>query len=126
MPSQSISSLPSSILDPTSELDLIALQRSLEDSQSSVVGLAGHLAEVRTIRSRLAYNLKVYRSLAELRLSIVDQMLDEFQEKLFVMCHPNIVQPEEDSTKTSSKAMEPVLSAKKESSEEEVVEKVTE
>ena len=93
-PSQSLSSLPSSMLDSTSELNLVALQCSLEDAQSSVVGLAGRLAEVRAIRSRLAYHCEVYCSLAESRLSIVDQMLDEFQEKLVIMRRPNIVPPE--------------------------------
>ena len=125
-PSQSLSSLPSSTLDSSSELDLVALQRSLEDAQSSVVGLAGRLAEVRAIRSRLAYDCEVYRSLAESRLSIVNQMLEEFQEKLVIMHRPNIVPPEEASAKTPSKTLELAPNAKKESTEEKVVEKVAE
>ena len=109
-----------------SELDLVALHRSLEDAQSSVVGLAGRLAEVRAIRSRLAYDCEVYRSLVESRLSIIDQMLDDFQEKLVIMRRPNIVPPEETSAKTPSKTLELAPNAKKESTEEKVVEKVAE
>ena len=98
----------------------------MEDAQSSVVGLAGRLAEVRAIRSWLAYDCEVYRSLAESRLSIVDQMLNEFQEKLVIMHRPNIVPPEEASAKTPSKTLELTPNAKKESAEEKVVEKVAE